>query len=297
MKAENVIAYLILCILTPQVWSKPQHNAEVTRSSIGVNRNTNRHLLTNSGEPFYGITVVRHNGRLRPSYAQISNVRGGASTGNIADRSSPNPVPLLHRTGSNTNVTSTDQMMLPNECLTLNRCKRDSDLVFPDALNRTGFGSCRHLGTTFCEEADDYPMALVEGQLRKDRSKFSAFFGEDKFPDMLTQRFNGNDNPEDVELCQSEKTVIYPRKGVTIDNDWKFIVNQNDGRQGVLIEICKTDKETKCAFSNSFPSGYQAYCKQHYVYRQLVSFSESGAPFEKDYFKMPSCCKCVLRQV
>lgn len=277
MNAHDVFVFFVWCITVSHVRTKPQLHEATTRSLIS---NSNRPLLTNVGERFFGITVVNNNGHLRPSYTSTD-------IGDNGDKVKSHRLP----------VPTADRLTVSNECLSLERCKRSSDIVFPDALNRTM--GCGHTDTTFCEDVDDYPTMLVEDQLLRNGSSFSAFFGEDKFPDVLTQRFNGNGIPDDVELCQSEKSVIYPRKGVTIDNDWKFIVNQNDGRQGVLIELCKsqTNEENQCAFSNSFPSGYKAYCKQHFVYRQMVSFTESGAPFEKDYFKMPSCCKCVLRQV
>lgn len=287
MSAYHLTILIVFCAFTFTVWGKPQQqNAEpLTAGEQNGARSSSSRMAapTNGGQPFYGITVTRVNGGLRPVYASDASA--------IPSRPTINHRPDETITSAPATVTAAD-------CTIVNRCKRDSVFVFPaDDTNQTNAKKCE---TTFCEDVDDYPVAMVEHQLRKDRAKFNVFFGEDKSFDevQLTQRING-DGPgeDDLRLCRSIKKIIYPRKGVTIDKDWKFIVNQNDSTQGVVVEICDSELETPCQFSTFFPNGYKAVCKQHYVYRQLVSFSEQGGPFEKDYFKMPSCCQCVYRRV
>lgn len=284
MFARHSSIFIVLFIFLATVWGKPQqqHEEQLPTRERRVLRLPTSNLTTlNGGQPFYGIYVTRINGVLRTIYK--TNASANPSRPNVNRR-------------PDESVTSAIASV-PADCAAINRCKRDSIFVFPNDNNETIAKKCE---TTFCEDTDEYPFAMVEQQLRKDRSKFSLFFGEDKsFDDdvKLTQRINGNDGIEDIKMCRSVRKIIYPRKGVTIDNDWKFIVNQNDSTQGVVIELCDTELEGPCLFSDRFPVGYRAVCKQHYVYRQLISFSEQGSPFEKDYFKMPSCCQCVVNHV
>lgn len=49
-----------------------------------------------------------------------------------------------------------------------------------------------------------------------------------------------------------------------------------------------------CKFAELFPNSYTATCEQKYIYRPMVGIDELGGTI-KELFKIPSCCKCVIR--
>ena len=82
---------------------------------------------------------------------------------------------------------------------------------------------------------------------------------------------------------------------MTKDSNWLLIVNNHGNyKQGVRIEECLNEGEM-CHIVQ-FPNHYTATCKQNFIYRSLVAITPNGT-ITKDHFKMPSCCKCVLKQV
>jgi Spaetzle len=51
-----------------------------------------------------------------------------------------------------------------------------------------------------------------------------------------------------------------------------------------------------CRFSETFGYGYTTECQQRYIYRQLLSLNDQNQ-LTKEVFKLPSCCKCIIKQV
>lgn len=165
-------------------------------------------------------------------------------------------------------------------------------------------------GSTFCERVDNYPSAEFNSIL-KEANKY--IFGTDLVAQIsIGNRFGGVEDEE--RLCSSHKRLVYPRVGLTRDNTWRYIVNQSNYTQGVLVEECryrnafvnKIYKNVNVIFSlfshtrqchktvvQSLPLGYNAQCKQKFVYRQLVAIDEEGNTI-KDFFMLPSCCECVI---
>ncbi|XP_037028969.1 protein spaetzle-like [Bradysia coprophila] len=177
------------------------------------------------------------------------------------------------------------------------RSKRDSEILFPDEetifIPSAGESvpKCAQ-GSTFCEAIDDYPSAYVDLILEKDAHKYEELFGADLvMPDTILNRFDGFDVEES--LCRSQERLIYPRAGLTQDNTWMYIVNQNNYTQGVRVDECI--HMNQCEMTQNFPFGYDAICKQKYIYRQLLAINENGNTV-KDLFRLPSCCQCVLIQ-
>lgn len=284
-----ILLIVVFCVFITFVRALPPQstNAEtrsaaatITTTSTGEEQTMTRSYrpsITRDGEPYLHIQVYR-----RPD---------GTLTA----------VPERRPTSSERN--NTPPNLIPADCVPQNskRCKRDRDIVFPDEVNRTINIHCDGNGrntddTKYCLEVDDYPESVIANNLRNDLSKYETFFGVDQMPNELTQRFNGQDKSNEKELCYSEKKVIFPKKGVTINEDWKYIIQTADGKQGVLVEVC-VGSENPCEYSSSLtPNGYAAVCKQHYVYRRMLSSSPNGDAFTADYFQMPSCCKCVFQR-
>ncbi|XP_059610304.1 protein spaetzle [Phlebotomus argentipes] len=175
------------------------------------------------------------------------------------------------------------------------RGKRDK-IYFPEENNYTSPPKIPKPGcardSTFCLEDHTYPASRIETLLEKDYKQYAEFLTEDYITADLTQR---NDIPGEESLCESYENKVYPKSGQNRDNKWLYIINQSNFTQGVRIEECRRSGQS-CSFSTLFPTNYVSECKQKYQYRQLLALDERGEII-KDFFRLPSCCKCYVRQV
>ncbi|SPP80555.1 protein spaetzle isoform X4 [Drosophila guanche] len=150
-----------------------------------------------------------------------------------------------------------------------------------------------HKSKSFCTEVQNYPdLSRIKGKLSQN---FSNFFSDpEPVPMDISSRLGPND---EVFLCRSHRRYLYPKSGLKSDNTWQFIVNNEEFKQGILIEECENE-DMPCDYSSSFPQRYKPICKQHYVMRMLASIrNTSGEELDvaQESFKIPSCCKCVLK--
>ncbi|XP_041447611.1 protein spaetzle isoform X3 [Drosophila obscura] len=146
---------------------------------------------------------------------------------------------------------------------------------------------------SFCTQVENYPdLSRIKGKLAQN---FSHFFSDpEPVPTDISSRLGPND---EVFLCRSHRRYLYPQSGRKSDNTWQFIVNNEEFKQGILVEECE-NKDTPCDYSSSFPQRYKPICKQHYVMRMLASIrNTSGEELDvaQESFQIPSCCKCVLK--
>ncbi|BFF92633.1 protein spaetzle [Drosophila madeirensis] len=150
-----------------------------------------------------------------------------------------------------------------------------------------------HKSKSFCTEVKNYPdLSRIKGKLSLN---FSNFFSDpEPVPMDISSRLGPND---EVFLCRSHRRYLYPKSGLKSDNTWQFIVNNEEFKQGILIEECENE-DMPCDYSSSFPQRYKPICKQHYAMRMLASIrNTSGEELDvaQESFKIPSCCKCVLK--
>lgn len=103
---------------------------------------------------------------------------------------------------------------------------------------------------------------------------------------------NRSDAFDEISLCDSREQVIYPTSGKNKNGEELYIFNTPEHKQGVRVSICR-DKGEPCKMTENFPNGYRTECKQHFVYRELLSLSPEGVPI-KDKFEMPACCSCSV---
>ncbi|KAH8313738.1 hypothetical protein KR067_011097 [Drosophila pandora] len=154
-------------------------------------------------------------------------------------------------------------------------------------------GDAKPESRSFCTQVDNYPD--LSGLKMTLSSKFSKFFS-DVVPTDVSARV-GTEPDDTIYLCRVTPRTIYPKKGLTTNNSWELIVNTDEFKQAIQIEECEIPNGP-CEFTDSFPNGYKSYCKQHYVTRNLVSIKDEG-PLDPspESFRIPSCCKCVLKKV
>ncbi|XP_055697939.1 protein spaetzle isoform X2 [Phlebotomus papatasi] len=145
--------------------------------------------------------------------------------------------------------------------------------------------------STFCLEDQNYPESHIESLLEKNYKQYVDFLTEDYITADLTQR---NDIPGEESLCESYENKVYPKSAENRDHKWLYIINQSNFTQGVRVEQCRRESQP-CSLASLFPPTYISECRQKYQYRQLLALDERGEII-KDFFRLPSCCKCYVRQ-
>ncbi|XP_034486080.1 protein spaetzle isoform X3 [Drosophila innubila] len=179
-------------------------------------------------------------------------------------------------------------------------------IVFPDSIDKyrptqptpavidTGDHQCVdgfNQSRSFCTKVNNYPdLSGLKGILSR---RFANFFSDEPQPTDVGLRINDDEQY----LCNSHVRYLYPKLGQRLDLSWQYIVNTDEFKQGILIEECDHEGES-CQFLDSFPNNYVPICKQHYVIRHLATVNNvsSGQPeVANEPFKIPSCCKCVIK--
>lgn len=164
----------------------------------------------------------------------------------------------------------------------------DAAIVFPEddvprAVERS-VPVCQ--GSTYCETVDSYPEHIVNEALQRNASlKYLAVV--DEVSDIVN-RFD----VDDVSLCESDEQVVYVKTAMNKDNEWKYIANQQNFKQGIRVEKCRNEN-SPCSMVNGPGVGYKTNCIQKYVNRQLLSVQLNGS-LVLDTFRFPSSCCCHL---
>ncbi|XP_029668728.1 uncharacterized protein LOC115238788 [Formica exsecta] len=140
----------------------------------------------------------------------------------------------------------------------------------------------------FCENVADYPRQLVNAAIARNAS-LRFLESIDPMPD-IEQRI---DTTDEVPLCRYSEQVVYPQTAQNKEKQWLFIVNQDNLKQGIRIEVCLNDGQ-ECNMIQGFAEGYKTSCKQKYIYRELAAVGSSGN-IVKDQFRFPSSCCCHVK--
>lgn len=214
----------------------------------------------------------------------LNNTNGFQENGNEYD--------ILTTNQSQRSTTRDTFITTPRPPQPSRRAQHQGDIIFPDDHSRKQSlkPQCTKPGEYYCTEVQNYPSERVEIAIQSEIEKYEQVFGEDLItpPDIADRIHVGEET-----LCSSSEELIYPQAGLTKDNNWNFIVNQKNYTQGIRIEKCSSPGKP-CSMSDLFPNGYTTECRQHYIYRQLLSITPEGKVI-KDLFKIPSCCKCVIK--
>ncbi|XP_030760476.1 uncharacterized protein LOC115885648 isoform X2 [Sitophilus oryzae] len=123
----------------------------------------------------------------------------------------------------------------------------NTNIVFPEDLTKskpkTGSISRDDIMSNcteqmpLCEYAVSYPHEHLKIVLTRN-TIYKELFGEDESPE-VSNRIGEVD--DDIYMCRATSTTIFPKQGLNRNNQWKYIINQDDRdfRQGVRIEQCK----------------------------------------------------------
>ncbi|KAJ9575475.1 hypothetical protein L9F63_007680 [Diploptera punctata] len=144
-------------------------------------------------------------------------------------------------------------------------------------------------GKILCDTVTNYPSRQVSTAVKAKGNNLKDFFvTEPPFAEKLQSRIG----EREIELCPSRIETSYPKAGETNAGDKMYIVNNDEYKQGVSVEVCGNSGE-KCKLSESFPTGYQAICQQKYSLKRMVGIDRNGESIV-DHFKVPSCCVCSV---
>ncbi|XP_031629375.1 protein spaetzle-like isoform X2 [Contarinia nasturtii] len=148
---------------------------------------------------------------------------------------------------------------------------------------------CADSNLSYCTNDTSYPMDIIEKLLRKQLHKYADAFGSDMISTNISTRYGGAD---EITLCDYYEEVIYPKSGRNQKGVDMFIINTNDHKQGVRVSKCVNNGQT-CRMSENFPNGYRTECKQHFVYRELLTLAPDQT-ITRDKFEFPACCSCAV---
>ncbi|XP_012154999.1 uncharacterized protein LOC105664590 [Ceratitis capitata] len=132
-------------------------------------------------------------------------------------------------------------------------------------------------GETYCREVISHSAKMKT--IRSEQfDEFKDDFKDDLLPveEVIASRMD-IEEPVVETTCTSKSTLIYPESAQSKDGKWLLVVQQEDFKQGVLIEECASET-TKC--------------KQQFSYRNMVVLV--GGDLKKEMVKLPSACECSL---
>ncbi|XP_033241662.1 protein spaetzle isoform X8 [Drosophila pseudoobscura] len=209
----------------------------------------------------------------------------------IFDGTNPTTVPEQQDQAQRTRQPPENPIVFPDSAV-MHHMKTTTPPVIKRDIPQCVEDQANHKSKSFCTQVENYPdLSLIKGKLSQN---FSNFFSDpEPVPVDISSRLGPND---EVFLCRSRRRYLYPKSGLKSDNTWQFIVNNDEFKQGILIEECENE-EMPCDYSLSFPQRYKPICKQHYVLRMLASIRNTSGELDvgQESFKIPSCCKCVLK--
>ncbi|XP_048263905.1 protein spaetzle isoform X2 [Bombus terrestris] len=148
--------------------------------------------------------------------------------------------------------------------------------------------SCK--GQSYCEDVPNYPTNLVKDIIA--RNPHLVNYSSVDMIDMLKPRL-GEDSVETESFCASSEHVVLPKTAENMNNEWKYILNNEELKQGVRIEKCINEGQ-RCSIKYGIPMGYETICKQKFVYNQLLGLEDDGS-VAYQHFRFPSSCCCHVK--
>ncbi|XP_054088341.1 protein spaetzle-like [Zeugodacus cucurbitae] len=140
----------------------------------------------------------------------------------------------------------------------------------------------RRAGKSYCKEVENYIEATRLDKIDPEQfAKFKEYFKDDlEQTQMVATRMDVGD---------SKTKIIYPEGAESEDSKWLLVVQDEQHKQGVLIEECE-NVDSASEENSTLPVEHISKCKQNFSYRKLVVLV-NGEMKEK-MVKLPSNCEC-----
>ena len=161
----------------------------------------------------------------------------------------------------------------------------------------------------YCSDASDYPDTLTRNLLSRQEALRGKLFKQvfdaecsDLRAGIIGTRFF---SVEDEQLCSGRHKVIFPRKALNLNNEWRFVVNVDNFTQAVDIEECEepffsdfnSDSYGSCLYAGGQGKNPSVTaCKQIYSEYKLLSLASNQLSLEVDKFRLPSACACYITE-
>lgn len=162
------------------------------------------------------------------------------------------------------------------------------DYMLADLTTKIGT-QCAEQGQTYCEDVEQYPSDLIAAIM--DQSENQKLFNDSiaESSIQISSRLNNNGNQR---LCKSKRALIYPKLAMSVENRWKYVINQGQHQQGIKVDLC--DGVHQCAISHIFPNGWISQCTQMFTEHLLLSIDPEHGRAVQNLFRMPSHCECTF---
>ena len=100
-------------------------------------------------------------------------------------------------------------------------------------------------------------------------------------------------------LCPSDVSYAQPKRGLTINDEWKVIVNLPDDHSHGYEKYKQTIRLEQCYYPNS-PCSYLSpsittSCKQKHNFVSLLAYTAAQG-LHMDTFKLPVACSCFIKR-
>jgi len=106
----------------------------------------------------------------------------------------------------------------------------------------------------------------------------------------LGTRFRMGAGIIETPVCAGKEVIFYPERAKTKDNDWAFVLNQGEYKQGIKYEKCITNG-TKCNLGSAGLE-IETVCRQKYIYKKMLVMDSQGSKLLPESVWIPSCCVC-----
>ncbi|GFU37105.1 protein spaetzle [Nephila pilipes] len=144
-------------------------------------------------------------------------------------------------------------------------------------------------GDTFCEKVENYPETQIRNAINYSSDEFLELFGSSS----ITSRKSIMN--EDT-VCEQQSKIFYPRAAANENDEWTYVVNDNDYVQTVMAEICVNANHECRYLEGNLPPRVTSRCRQKYAYKRLLALHPNKKKTYTDSFRFPSCCACYVKR-
>ncbi|KAG5875966.1 hypothetical protein JTB14_009828 [Gonioctena quinquepunctata] len=141
----------------------------------------------------------------------------------------------------------------------------DSPMIYPDDVQLTPKIISRNCTFGLCDEVENYPVDKIRRLISRS-PELRQYFQQTEIPTRFNNRF-GEDGDA---LCSTITHTKFPKSARNVQDVEMFLVNLGDYKQGIVYETCSKEGRS-CDFSDTFPMGYTATCKQKFTVRRLMA--------------------------
>lgn len=160
---------------------------------------------------------------------------------------------------------------------------------FPNDILPTINSDKCNMDIPICSNPADYPQRLMDAVVEANPFNMLKIFENDLLP---RSAHTSAIEEEESFLCESSERLIHPRSGLTPNNDTVLIINTSQFHQAVRVEMCSNPGGTCRQLANFL---FRTECKQIYMTRTLLAVNITTNEPYKESFRLPSCCKCVIK--